>query len=891
MNYTNQNMGTSNQEMMRGRPVQVLVWNVQGAGSSEFMNVLKEHIRVHRPTILALLETHIAGARAQTVAIKRKPEEVDVTIVQHHDQYITMQVQQGHYATWFLTVIYASPRITQRDTLWGNLHHFASKCTYPWLLAGDFNETTSLDERNHGGPDMLRRCTRFKHWIANTGLIDLGYSGPKFTWSRGRDWDTLKQARLDRALCNMAWRLKFPEGAVRHLLQAQSDHAPILLSLRGFSYLAKTRKPFRFQVAWTTHTDFNIKSREEMIRDGDRNTTYYHTSTVIRTRFNRIEALQRNVLARVDRKLAGWKAKCLFLVGRVTLIQATITAIPVYTMQTARIPRSVCDELDRRIRRFLWRGATLERKPHLVAWEIMTKEKDNGGLGLRSMRQLNSAYLMKLGWRLATEPNSLWVKILRTKHCKSRDAEKLERQGPMSNTWKGILESLHLTKQGVGHAIGDGRRTKFWTHKWIDGKALLPQATCDVPVDQHNLLVRDYWQEGDKPTGPLSPELAQRITSFELAPVGVEDSLYWAASKSGEFSIKSALAIIRGEQHTLQGLDWKWVWKAKVPQRIRLFAWLVVHDKLLTNAERYKRHMVSYSNCVVCGAEREDINHILRRCPQAFSVWQALNFKDFTPVDRQLGVQEWFKLNATKVHEDPHWQTKFLTTTWYIWKWRCKASFGTVEEEPEDRGSFLVARFYDIIQALESLTPPLTDSRSEPSSKELVRWEAPPEGWVILNTDGAAKGNPRPAGAGGVLRDEKGGWRGGFSENLGSCSAMKAEICVVLCGLRLAQRLKIRKLWVQLDSMMVVGMFQENISWCPEHVGLLHQCKALLKDNTWDIHISHCYREANQVADTLANMGIELDSGVTYYYLPPMEVKGVLLTDVGGVYWPRHGRF
>jgi len=54
----------------------------------------------------------------------------------------------------------------------------------PRLLAGDFNKTINLDERNHGGPKMSWRCTRFRHWIKNNGPIDLGYSGPKFTWSK-----------------------------------------------------------------------------------------------------------------------------------------------------------------------------------------------------------------------------------------------------------------------------------------------------------------------------------------------------------------------------------------------------------------------------------------------------------------------------------------------------------------------------------------------------------------------------------------------------------------------------------------------------------------------------------------------------------------------------------
>ncbi|KAJ8426908.1 hypothetical protein Cgig2_033463 [Carnegiea gigantea] len=38
-----------------------------GVGGKHFLNVLKEHIRLHRPPILALLETHISGRKADRV--------------------------------------------------------------------------------------------------------------------------------------------------------------------------------------------------------------------------------------------------------------------------------------------------------------------------------------------------------------------------------------------------------------------------------------------------------------------------------------------------------------------------------------------------------------------------------------------------------------------------------------------------------------------------------------------------------------------------------------------------------------------------------------------------------------------------------------------------------
>ena len=174
---------------------------------------------------------------------------------------------------------------------------------------------------------------------------------------------------------------------------------------------------------------------------------------------------------------------------------------------------------------------------------------------------------------------------------------------------------------------------------------------------------------------------------------------------------------------------------------------------------------------------------------------------------------------------------------------------------------------------------------------EVVHWELPPIGWAILNADGTTKGNPRPAGAGGVTRNDKGEWHGGFSEKLGRCSSMKAEIRAVLQGLKLAKRLGVRKLWLQLDSIVVTGMLKGTMDWRPEHTSLLQQCKTLITDSDWEVHISHCYREANKVTDRLANMGIGIETGIIFYQSPPMEIKDVLFADMRSVNWRQHGRF
>lgn len=41
---------------------------------------------------------------------------------------------------------------------------------------------------------------------------------------------------------------------------------------------------------------------------------------------------------KVNGKLAGWKSKTLSLAGRATLIQSALSTIPLYTMQTTKLP-------------------------------------------------------------------------------------------------------------------------------------------------------------------------------------------------------------------------------------------------------------------------------------------------------------------------------------------------------------------------------------------------------------------------------------------------------------------------------------------------------------------------------------------------------------------------
>ncbi|MCI59033.1 ribonuclease H protein, partial [Trifolium medium] len=65
----------------------------------------------------------------------------------------------------------------------------------------------------------------------------------------------------------------------------------------------------------------------------------------------------------------------------------------------------------------------------------------------------------------------------------------------------------------------------------------------------------------------------------------------------------------------------------------------------------------------------------------------------------------------------------------------------------------------------------------------MIRWNAPREGFIKLNTDGACRSD-QIAGCGGVIRSSQDEWIRGYAKNVSRCNAFVAELWGVLEGLR-----------------------------------------------------------------------------------------------------------
>jgi len=62
----------------------------------------------------------------------------------------------------------------------------------------------------------------------------------------------------------------------------------------------------------------------------------------------------KHIVEKIQNKLTGWKQRCLSLAGKITLSKSVICSIPYYHMQYGKIPKTICDEIEKIQCSFLW---------------------------------------------------------------------------------------------------------------------------------------------------------------------------------------------------------------------------------------------------------------------------------------------------------------------------------------------------------------------------------------------------------------------------------------------------------------------------------------------------------------------------------------------------------
>ncbi|KAL0306821.1 UNVERIFIED_CONTAM: hypothetical protein Sradi_6099400 [Sesamum radiatum] len=157
---------------------------------------------------------------------------------------------------WQFTGIHCPVVTIRKPLFWHHFNEIASSFDGPWLVMGDFNAILSQDENRGGRPFASASRNSLRYELDCCNLIDLGFSGPKYTWTNKRPGLANIQSRIDREVANADWCLLYPNTFITHLPAIASEHCPLLLDTHPNN--SNWPRPFFFEEMWCR--DFSCES-------------------------------------------------------------------------------------------------------------------------------------------------------------------------------------------------------------------------------------------------------------------------------------------------------------------------------------------------------------------------------------------------------------------------------------------------------------------------------------------------------------------------------------------------------------------------------------------------------------------------------------------------------
>ena len=124
----------------------------------------------------------------------------------------------------------------------------------------------------------------------------------------------------------------------------------------------------------------------------------------------------KDVKLKVLSKISSWHHKMFFSGGKEVLIKAVAQAILAYAMSVFKLPKGLCEDIQRAFAKFCWGSNQDKQAIHWSRWENLSCAKSRWGLGFRDFTSFNQAMVAKQGWRLLQFLDSLVSKVLQAKY-------------------------------------------------------------------------------------------------------------------------------------------------------------------------------------------------------------------------------------------------------------------------------------------------------------------------------------------------------------------------------------------------------------------------------------------------------------------------------------------
>lgn len=580
------------------------------------------------------------------------------------------------------------------------------------------------------------------------------------------------------------------------------------------------------------------------------------------------------LLENIQRKLESWKTNLLNVAGRACLARSVIATIPTYVMQVFWLPRSIIHRINQIMRSFIWSKNSGQRGWHLIKWDTVTLPRKDGGLGLKEMGDFNTSFMGKVVWALAQNSNKLCFRVLEHRYLQGRSILEEKVRLNASPVWKGILKARDKLKGGYRFRLGNGN-TSVWFKDW-SGEGPLALQVPFVHISDSAMRLLDLVVNGEWTLQRCSTMMSEQVLALfnKVLPKCIqdeEDRWCWDPGNTYYYSSKEGYTWLRDtNQPSIPAADWGWIWNIKVPEKVKVFLWLTLHQALPVNSNRFKCHLTHSESCSRCSSAREDCLHCLRDCPHSRELWAKLGAWSW-PNFSSLELPVWISFQARGRNA-----TKFVAGLWGVWKWRNNMVLGDSPWPLHVAWSNLVRDHDDFLHALQP------DLICIGAGLRNNVWRPPQENFVKLNTDGSFREAKNCMGGGGILRDKAGCWIAGFTSLAHGGDPFVAEALGLKEGLLMAWNSGHRNISCDIDCDNLVILLEEGHLERVHHhpqVAILKEIMQLMARN-WRVSISWIHRDGNSAADWLSKQGYNLSSPSTQaIHQLEQELQLILLRD------------
>ncbi|GKA98534.1 RNA-directed DNA polymerase, eukaryota, reverse transcriptase zinc-binding domain protein, partial [Tanacetum coccineum] len=115
------------------------------------------------------------------------------------------------------------------------------------------------------------------------------------------------------------------------------------------------------------------------------------------------------LVEKVKKRIFDWRNKSLSFAGKLQLVASVLSSLHVYWASMFMLPVSICDSIDKLFKNFIWGKSESSSGIASVSWKDVCRPKNQGGLGLKSLRVMNCGLMVKHLWYIASRKESLLI--------------------------------------------------------------------------------------------------------------------------------------------------------------------------------------------------------------------------------------------------------------------------------------------------------------------------------------------------------------------------------------------------------------------------------------------------------------------------------------------------